>query len=236
MTILKDRCARLRDLYNPMVIHKTFADVKTVNDCLALQVAGEPCLKTIERQSEGSKKQLLAMIRLNIIALNNFLHLKNQLNEAEVDLIADEIVDEFGGALTFADIHYVLKKGKTGAYGQFYERLSAPTVCDWFRQYYNARLDAAEHYSQQLSKADKATGLNLLQAMKDDDDIRDNIKKIIGHRPHVSKEDADAEYQSYKKELMIRCIKAKPADERTPNENKLLQEQSPSNQVEAIAI
>lgn len=202
MTILNDRCARLPELYNPAVIHKTFADVKTVNDCLALQLAGEPCLKTIERQSEGAKKQLLAMIRLNIIALNNFLHLKNQLNEAEVDLIADEIVDEFGDALTFADIHYVLKKGKTGAYGQFYERLSAPTVCDWFRQYYNARLDAAEYFTQKMSKENKTTGLLLLQAMKEDKDILTNMKKIIGNRPHVSKEETEAEYQAYKKELI----------------------------------
>ena len=190
MTILNDRCARLPELYNPAV--------KTVNDCLALQLAGEPCLKTIERQSEGSKKQLLAMIRLNIIALNNFLHLKNQLNEAEVDLIADEIVDEFGGALTFADIHYVLKKGKTGAYGQFFERISAPLVINWFRQYYNDRLDAAEHYTQTQSKENKTTGHKLLQALKDDAEICANIKKIIGKQPL----EAEAEYQAYKKKLI----------------------------------
>lgn len=198
MTILNDRCARLPELYNPAVIHKTFADVKTVNDCLALQLAGEPCLKTIERQSESSKKQLLATIRLNIIALNNFLHLKNQLNEAEVDLIADEIVDEFGGALTFADIHYVLKKGKTGAYGQFFERISAPLVINWFRQYYNDRLDAAEHYTQTQNKENKTTGYKLLQALKDDAEICANIKKIIGKRSL----EVEAEYQAYKKKLI----------------------------------
>lgn len=90
---------------------------------------------------------MLAIIKLNIAALDRFLHLKNPLGEDEIDFIAEQIVDEFGGALTFADLHVVLTNAKAGRYGKFYERLSAPDVLDWFRKYYDERLDAAFQYN-----------------------------------------------------------------------------------------
>lgn len=140
--ILKEKCEKLLDLYNPASIVKTFAEVKTTTDCLALQDAGEPVLKAIARQGNG--KQLEATIALNIAALDRFLHLKNPLSEEEIDFIAEQIVDEFGYALTLADLHLILKRAKAGQYGKLYERLSAPDVLNWFREYYEARLDAAE--------------------------------------------------------------------------------------------
>lgn len=144
--MLRERCKRL-DLYNPASIGKTFAAVKTVSDCLALQKEGEPALQTICRQGETLRVRLTALIALNIAALDRFLNLKNPLTEEQIDFVADQIVEEFGGALTMADVHVVLRNVKAGKYGKFYERLSAPTILDWFRQYYEARLDAAERYS-----------------------------------------------------------------------------------------
>ena len=140
--ILRERCAKLPELYNPANLARTFAEVKTKLDCLALQDAGEPVLKAIAR--EGGDKQLEATVALNIAALDRFLHLKNPLSEEEIDFIAGQIVDEYGGALTMADIHLVLKSAKAGAYGKFYERLSAPDILSWFRVYYESRLVAAE--------------------------------------------------------------------------------------------
>ena len=140
--ILKEKCEKLLELYNPANIVKTFAAVKTTTDCLALQDAGEPVLRAIVR--EGNGKQLEATIALNIAALDRFLHLKNPLSEEEIDFIAEQIVDEFGYALTLADVHLILKRAKAGQYGKLYERLSAPDVLGWFREYYDSRLDAAE--------------------------------------------------------------------------------------------
>lgn len=90
---------------------------------------------------------MLAIIKLNIAALDRFLQLKNPLGEDGIDFIAEQIVNEFGGALTFADLHVVLTNAKAGRYGNLYERLSPPVVLDWFRKYYNERLDAAFEYN-----------------------------------------------------------------------------------------
>lgn len=197
--ILRKRCERLLDLYNPKQIHHTFAAVKTTTDCIALQSNGEPVLKAIARQGDVANKKLIATIKLNLIALDRFLHLKNPLSEEETEFIAEQIVDEFGGALTFADLHLVLKKGKAGQYGKFYERLSAPDVLDWFRQYFDSRLDAAEKYSYTKSKEAEVTSANLKAAMREDKELMQKLKSITERGRTKTKEQVEAEYQAYKK-------------------------------------
>ena len=97
---------------------------------------------------------MLAMIKLNIAALDRFLHLKNPLSEEEIVFVSEQIVEEFGGALTFADVHLVLKDAKAGKYGKFYERLSAPDILEWFRIYYDKRLDAAYELNRRQDKSE----------------------------------------------------------------------------------
>lgn len=143
---LQERCAKL-ECYNPAAIGKTFAMVKTMNDCLMIQEQGEPVLRAIVKQGEEESKKLSAMIFLNIAAFNKFLHLKNPLSNEEADFIVEQIIDEFGYALTMADVYVVFRNAKAGKYGSFYERLSAPDVLNWFRDYYDSRLDAAEQRS-----------------------------------------------------------------------------------------
>ena len=135
-----DGCAKLV-CYNPASLSRTFAAVKTVSDCIALQKQGEPALMTLARQSD--EKQVKNMLFLNIAAFDKFLHLKNPLSETEADFIVEQLLDEFGGALTMADVHLVLRNAKAGKYGKFYERLSAPDILQWFRDYYSERLEAA---------------------------------------------------------------------------------------------
>lgn len=143
---LQERCAKL-ECYNPAAIAKTFAMVKTMNDCLMIQEQGEPVLRAIVKQGEEESKKLSAMIFLNVAAFNKFLHLKNPLSNEEADFIVEQIIDEFGYALTMADVYVVFRNAKAGKYGSFYERLSAPDVLNWFRDYYDSRLDAAEQRS-----------------------------------------------------------------------------------------
>lgn len=143
---LQERCAKL-ECYNPAAIGKTFAMVKTMNDCLMIQEQGEPVLRAIVKQGEEESKKLSAMIFLNVAAFNKFLHLKNPLSNEEADFIVEQIIDEFGCALTMADVYVVFRNAKAGKYGSFYERLSAPDVLNWFRDYYDSRLDAAEQRS-----------------------------------------------------------------------------------------
>lgn len=151
------------------------------------------------RQGDKERVQVLALVRMHLIALDRFLHLKNPLSEEEVEFIAEEVVEEFGGALTFADLHLVMRNAKAGRYGKFYERLSAPDVTGWFRGYYEERLDAAERSSERQAREEKTTGAALAAGMRADKELMARMAEIASKgRATVSKEEAEAEYQAYK--------------------------------------
>ena len=205
-------------MYSPSTIHKTFAAVKGVNDCLALQQQGEPVLMAFARQGEAVRKQLLANIWLNIAALCQFLHLKNTLSDDEKDFIAEEILEEFGGTLTMADFHVVLRNAKAGRYGKMYERISAPDVLEWFRKYWDARLDAAERFNYRRAQEDKVTGANLVSAIRHDPDLMQGIETIIGRVPTVSKKEIEAEYQAYRQQLANTNYQLPENEKKQPNQ------------------
>lgn len=131
----------------PAKIDKTFADVRTVQDSVALSPQDVPCLLRLAHTSEESAKSVTALLAANIYALDRFLHLKNGMSNEEVFFAAESVLNEFGGGLTFADIKIVLEGAKRGKFGMFYERLSAPQVIEWFRTYFDERMQAAENYN-----------------------------------------------------------------------------------------
>ena len=131
----------------PAKIDKTFAAVKTVRDSVALSPQDVPCLLRLAHTSEESARSVTALLAANIYALDRFLHLKNGMSNEEVFFAAESVLNEFGGGLTFADVKIVLEGAKMGKYGMFYERLSAPQVIEWFRTYFDERMQAAENYN-----------------------------------------------------------------------------------------
>lgn len=218
---LQERCAKL-ECYNPAAIGKTFAMVKTMNDCLMIQEQGEPVLRAIAKQGEEESKKLSAMIFLNVAAFNKFLHLKNPLSNEEADFIVEQIIDEFGYALTMADVYVVFRNAKAGKYGSFYERLSAPDILGWFREYYSARLDAAEAYNlnkdrRQYRKGGENPLLALVYSMKDGRMVIDPEKvAAINERQKSEREaeaariqrkiDEDNAYAKYKASFILKHI------------------------------
>lgn len=217
-----------------------------MKDCLAIQDSGEPVLRAITRQGKAESVKLSAMIALNIAAIDRFLHLKNPLNEDEIDFIAEQIMDEFGCAMTMADIYIVLRNAKAGKYGKFYERLSAPDVLNWFREYYDNRLDAAYEYnlnkdkhkygiSKGLSTKDILEGLGYIidddgrigrwlkegidYVVMDADVVKrnDEYRKKLGmKRPPVIDEE---EYKSYKAKLIANNFKIQENEQNATMEN-----------------
>lgn len=163
---LSERCKRL-DCYSPFAIKKHFATVNTMTDCIRVQKEqGEPSLKAISLQHEQLDKKLKAMIALNTAALNAFLHLNNPLTDEENEFIAEEIIDEFGDCLTMADVYIIIKNAKKGLYGKLYERLSAPDVLSWFRDYYEKRMEAAYEYNINHDKTKYGVGVKQEDMLK----------------------------------------------------------------------
>lgn len=150
---LEERCRRLPELYSPVAVRKRYVAVTNPAQCVQLSRSGEPCLLKMSKQGETAKVQLNATICLHLVVLDRFLHLKNPLSEEEVEFIASQIVSEYGGALTFADLKVFFDRIKSGKYGKMYERLSAPDILTWLGQYFDERLDAAEQISINEARA-----------------------------------------------------------------------------------
>lgn len=171
-------------------LEKKFVAVKTAKDAVALQAENPDairCLKRIVREDGEMKlKKTLAAL---LYALDKFLHLKEGLSDEEIFFTADSIVDEFGGQITFADIKVVIENAKRGNYGKMYERLSCATVMDWFRQYIDQRLDAAEQYS--ISQTRRKYGTPSV--------------RVAPKRPQPS--DDDAAYKDYRARVTSDLIK-----------------------------
>lgn len=137
-------CARQESLFNPVAITRTFARVKTMQRCMELTRSGQlPTLKAMARV-EGNREHVLSLIVCNLVALNAFMHLKNGMTEAEMEYCAGKILEDYGGALSFADLHLVMDNIKSGKYGRMYERMGAADILAWVDDWYNARLGEAE--------------------------------------------------------------------------------------------
>lgn len=170
-------------------LEKKFVAVKTAKDAVVLQAENPNairCLKRIVREDGEMKlKKTLAAL---LYALDKFLHLKEGLSDEEIFFTADSIVEEFGGQITFADIKVVIENAKRGNYGKMYERLSCATVMEWFRQYIDQRLDAAEQYS--ISQTRRKYGTPSV--------------RVAPKRPQPS--DDDAAYKDYKTHVISDLI------------------------------
>ncbi len=88
------------------------------------------------------QEKVEANFRIQIATLQEYLGVKNKMSETFIDELVAEIVGEFK-QLTMADVHVIMRRAKTGEYGEYYERLSIPKVMTWFRKYYEERIEVA---------------------------------------------------------------------------------------------
>ncbi|CAL2108208.1 conserved hypothetical protein [Tenacibaculum sp. 190524A02b] len=89
-----------------------------------------------------------AFIKLWLIDLNLTLDLKKPLKEHQIDQIAMNVVNKYR-SLNIADINLVFQRAKNGFYGDFYDRITVPTVLKWFRVYFEDRCSTAASKSYQ---------------------------------------------------------------------------------------
>ena len=85
-----------------------------------------------------------ALLKLQLVYLNEMLNLKRPPGEAQIDEIAAEVVHA-QPHLTMLDVHVIMRRAMSGHYGEFYESLTMPKVLKWFHDYFEERcLTAAE--------------------------------------------------------------------------------------------
>ncbi len=106
--------------------------------------SGTPSLGSLIRLL--SEKQIEAYIKLWLIDLNETLDLKKPLQEHQIDTIAFYIVDKYR-SLNIADLNLIFSNAKSGEYSGVYDRITTPTVMKWFKEYFEARCQAAAEQS-----------------------------------------------------------------------------------------
>ena len=218
-------------IYSPAVINRTFDGVRTVDDVLNINL---PCLRQLAKQDGVNQNMVVTLLKIHLVALDAFLKQKNGLSQDEVELIAEEVMQKYGGMLNFADIHVIFRNAKLGRYGELFNQLSCAKVMKWFDDYSDERCNKA--YQKNLN-ADKAMygvsgGKDRKQVLEslgykiceDGAIVVDNKKVALMNskrqpQPQPKKDD---EYEKIKVQVKIKSILAKNPNERSEEEKLYL--------------
>lgn len=130
-------------IYSPALISSTCDGITTVKQSIE---AKHPSLRRLANESDP--KQVKALFRLHLFALDQFLKQKGGLTADEIELITDEVFTTYGNNLSFADINLIFRNAKLGRYGELYQQLSCPKIMSWFDKYVDEKLNTAEKLSQ----------------------------------------------------------------------------------------
>jgi len=96
---------------------------------------------------------MLAYLELWIFSINEMLNLKQKMTAEQIHVAARMISNEFP-LLTVADLKLVYEIIISGRVDKIW-RIDPPTVCSWFRKYWDDRMDEAEQFSFEEHKRNK---------------------------------------------------------------------------------
>lgn len=131
--------------------------------------SGLPCMAVLVREYGAEKVE--ALIKLQLVELNELLNLRHPLTERMIDVIAADVVEDFK-ALNMSDVWLVFRRARSGHYGELYESLNTAKVEGWFREYFEERCADAEEQSIRESNAYKG------DAERVSDRIREQARRI----------------------------------------------------------
>ena len=105
-----------------------------------------------EIKKSGSEKICLALLKIWIVSLNDFLNIARKMSPQQIDEICYYIYQDYH-YLKMSDIYLVITRAKKGYYGKFYESLDGTKIMDIFSQYANERSESI--YSRNLQIDDR---------------------------------------------------------------------------------
>ncbi|MEG1572801.1 MAG: hypothetical protein RR328_04535, partial [Bacteroidales bacterium] len=129
--------------YSPNSLKVQFKEIKGVKDvlCISQKITNLYGL----RQIYGEEK-VEALLKLQLLDLNEVLGLKQPFSERQIDEISEEIISLYS-YLNMADLHLIFKRIKTGYYGELYDRLSTASIFSFFEKYFTERCQEAAKQS-----------------------------------------------------------------------------------------
>lgn len=228
----------------PSKLFDTYSGVTTVQQAMA---AKAPSLLTLTRTDGSNRKKVFGLLQAHLMLISNNSKVKQPLSKMEIDILAEDILRDFF-YFSFADINVIFRRFYQGYYGKTYGSLSSADIYQWFRQYDEERCAEAETKSRLEDEKRYATDyavpnnfdLTQLGYEKDADtgvwhiskakieEINENREKEKKHTKKTAHEhNVDPEtLAKIRQQVKIQCIMAKPAEERTANEIKLLNEKN----------
>lgn len=132
---------KLLEVYSPKNCLKFSQKVSTIEKAINSKA---PTIGTLKREKGIDFTTSLVMLWL--VYLNAILNLNKPMTEDQIEICAQEIVNEFY-ALKISDITLLFKRIMSGEYGEFYESLSVQKVLSYFRMYFDERCKYAESES-----------------------------------------------------------------------------------------
>lgn len=112
-----------------------FKHVKTV--ALAVKDESDSLAKICK---QTGKKVSLSIIKIWLINLNDFLNISRKMNQVQIEQTSELIYDDFY-YFKISDIALLMKRIKTGHYGQFYESIDGMKLMEMFYQYAQERVN-----------------------------------------------------------------------------------------------
>lgn len=125
---------------------ESFKHVKSID--IAINDTSDSLAKIKKKVGE---KVSLAIIKVWLVNLNDFLNIKNKMLTYQIDETAQIIFDEFY-YLKMSDISLVFKRIRTGYYGSFYESIDGMKILDMFYKYAQERVDKYIDSDMNLNK------------------------------------------------------------------------------------
>ncbi|WP_420582059.1 hypothetical protein [Reichenbachiella sp.] len=165
------------EIYSPKAMREAMKGVSTIQQAKALKTVS---LAKI-RKDIGSNA-IEALIKIYLIQLSELLNLKRALTEDQIDEIASEVVATYYH-LTMADVNLIMKRAKTGYYGELYEQLNMPKVMKWFADYFEERCELGER--QSLDAHSQRKEYNDISRPSQDENTRNEFRKAKAHVDHV---------------------------------------------------
>lgn len=118
-----------------------------------LQAINTECKTLALIKKDNDENKVLSIISAWIIDLNEFLNIKNQMSESQIEQTALFILDDYY-YFNIAEINLIFTRIKKGFYGSFYESLDGTKLLSYFNQYDIERMGLVddENYHKHLDR------------------------------------------------------------------------------------
>lgn len=195
---LEQRQQRDSALYSPKNCFNHSGKIKSVKDVLSL-----PSVSLSQFKKTYGKDWVIGYISMWVMDLNDKVQVRTKLSDPQIEFLAERIYETY--PLKVTDLTLFFRNVKEGAYGEFYENLSAEKIMGWLKEYFDQRCEYAQMQSQSGHSTFKSS-----ENMSPEEKIifNENLEKVfkdVGKEPVKYKsDDSEGRHKNALRILVVR--------------------------------